>query len=30
MEYVLGIHDGSVTLLNLKALLCDPALRVHR
>ncbi|MDO9012946.1 MAG: chemotaxis protein CheW [Gallionella sp.] len=30
MEYVLGIHDGSVTLLNLKALLGDPALRVHR
>lgn len=30
MEYVLGIHDGSVVLLNMKALLDDPALRVHR
>jgi purine-binding chemotaxis protein CheW len=30
MEYVLGIHDGCVTLLNLKALLDDPALRVSR
>lgn len=30
MEYVLGIHDGCVTLLNLKALLDDPALRVNR
>lgn len=30
MEYVLGIHAGSVTLLNLAALLDDPALRVNR
>lgn len=30
MEYVLGIHAGSVTLLNIKALLDDPALLVHR
>lgn len=30
MEYVLGIHAGSVTLLNLKVLLDDPALRVNR
>lgn len=30
MEYVLGIHAGYVTLLNLKALLEDPALRVNR
>lgn len=28
MEYVLGIHAGRVTLLNLAALLNDPALRV--
>ncbi|MFY9261077.1 MAG: chemotaxis protein CheW [Gallionella sp.] len=28
MEYVLGIHEGRVTLLNLAALLNDPALRV--
>lgn len=30
MEYVLGIHAGNVTLLNLKALFDDPALRVNR
>lgn len=30
MEYVLGIHAGNVTLLNLKALLEDQALRVNR
>ncbi|MDO9053700.1 MAG: chemotaxis protein CheW [Gallionella sp.] len=30
MEYVLGVHDGSVALLNMKALLNDPALQVHR
>jgi purine-binding chemotaxis protein CheW len=30
MEYVLGIHIGSVTLLNLAAILGDPALRVNR
>lgn len=29
-NYVLGIHEGSVTLLNLPALLDDPALRVQR
>lgn len=28
MEYVMGIHDGCVTLLNIEALLSDPALRV--
>lgn len=30
LEYVLGIHDGRVALLNMKALLDDPALQVHR
>ncbi|MDD4964600.1 MAG: chemotaxis protein CheW [Gallionella sp.] len=30
MEYVLGIHAGRVTLLNVAALLNDPALRVMR
>ena len=30
IEYVKGIHAGNVTLLNLKALLEDPALRVNR
>lgn len=30
MEYVLGIHAGNVTLLNLKALLSDPALLINR
>jgi purine-binding chemotaxis protein CheW len=30
MEYVLGIHAGRVTLLNLAALVNDPALRVMR
>lgn len=30
MEYVLGIHAGNVTLLNLKALLEDQALQVNR
>lgn len=28
MEYVLGIHDGCVALINIEALLKDPALRV--
>ena len=30
MGYVLGIHQGSVALLNLGALLDDPSLRVQR
>lgn len=30
MEYVLGIHAGNVTLLNIKAILEDPTLRVGR
>ncbi|MDD4928411.1 MAG: chemotaxis protein CheW [Gallionella sp.] len=30
MEYVLGIHNACVTLLNLAALMDDPALRVQR
>jgi purine-binding chemotaxis protein CheW len=30
MEYVLGIHASNVTLLNMKALFDDPALRVNR
>lgn len=30
MEHVLGIHAGSVTLLNMAAFLDDPALRVNR
>jgi purine-binding chemotaxis protein CheW len=30
MEYVLGIHAGNVTILNIASLLGDPALRVNR
>lgn len=30
MDYVQGIHEGSVALLNMQALLGDPALRVQR
>ena len=29
MEYVTGIHAGKVTLLNMEAILADPALRVN-
>lgn len=30
MKYVLGIHRGNVTLLNLQAMMDDPALQVRR